>query len=355
MSATDEDRAELEAARAASKKLSGGNWNPHLNLPPGVELLKVGEAGERMFNFFSYLKKTAGGVFEVGKRAAFREYSVHTVGPNRIKALCPYETFGEPCTMCQKKSEAFRTPGKDKKELAALAKPYYTSKRRMYNVADADKDPQKIMVFDFAVNCFADKLDAKLSSRSAETTMLGWNNPQHGKTLGVTFETSTTGTNPFREATNIEVLPRIGKYTSSIMNSIIDLDSLLVRVTDAELWAMFTNGEVDEEGDEEDAAPDGGLTNSQQVDEWAETAAVATKSKGKVAASVPADVEPDPEPEPDADTPEEEEEPPFEEPEPEPEPVKPVAKKAVAKSVATAATAKKAAPKKATTDDESWE
>ena len=354
MATTDEDRAELEAMQRAGKKLGEGNWNPHLSIPSGINFLEVKTEGVRRLNFFSYLKTVAGGVFDVDKRAAYREYGFHKVGPQGTKALCPYTTFGKPCKMCQKKAEAFRDVKLNKEEKKAAATPFFVSKRRMYNVADADKDASTVLIYDVAENCFPETLDAKIDM--AGEAMLAWNNPQRGKTLVVKFTNeSTGGGGSFRKAANIEIVPRVFKYDKSLMDRIIDLDTLLVEVSNDDLWQMFMDGSGDDEEEEPDAE-DGGRTNSQQVDDWAEAA-----TSTKASAAVPADVEPEPEPEPepDADAPEEE---PFEEPVPElvPEPVKPVAKKTAAKPAAAAAAAaaptKKAAPpKKVEADDGGWD
>lgn len=352
MSISDEDRAELEAMQRASKKLSGGNFNPHLSIPEGVKFLETKHEGLRKLNFFRYKKTIEGGVFDVGTNAAYREYAFHKIGPQETKVLCPNFTFGKPCTMCQKRAEAFRDPRLSKDEKKEAARPFFLSKRRMYNVADAENNPQNVLVYDVADNCFPERLDAKIAM--AGEAMAGWNNPQHGKTLAVMYtKESTGGGGSYRSAANIEIVPREFKYDKGLMGKIIDLDTLLVEVSNEDLWQMFLDGGVpDDDGDDSThVSQDGGRTNSQQVEDWAETA-VTAKPKTKAAVSVPAAVEP--EPELDADTPEEaEEEAPFEEPEP--EPVKAAPKKAATPATKAAAPAKKAAPKAAADDDGGWD
>lgn len=352
---TDEDRAELEAMQRASRKLSGGNFNPHLIIPDGVKFLEVKHEGLRKLNFFRYKKTIAGGVFDVGTNAAYREYAFHKIGPQEKKVLCPSFTFGKPCKMCDERAKAFRDPTLSKDEKKEAARPYFLSKRRMYNVADADSNPQNVLIYDVADNCFPERLDAKIAM--AGEAMLGWNSPQHGKTLAVMFTSKSTGSagGSFRTAENIEIVPREFKYDKSLMGKIIDLDTLLVEVSNEDLWQMFLDGgdTEDSHDDEEDAhaAPDGGRSNSQQVEDWAETAAAA-KPKTKASVSVPASMEPDPEPDEDmADGAEvEDADASFEEPEP--GPVKAAPKKTAAAATKTAAPAKKAAPKKPVDDDD---
>jgi hypothetical protein len=236
-----------------------------------------------------------------------------------------------------------------KEEKKAKAKPYFTSSRRLYLVADAEHNPGKILIWDVASNCFPGALDAKIAM--AGEAMLGWNSPKDGKTLAVMFEDKSMGDagKTFRNATNIEVLPREYKYGPDIMKQIIDLDSILVQLSDAEIMKMFNGGDDPDEVDTQDTYVSGGNAGDES-DEWIEEAA----SGGKSSASVPDDVA--------AESAESEpEEVPFEDtPEPEAAPVtKTTAKKTVpakepAKATTKAAKPAKAPPPEDAGDDDGW-
>ena len=336
MSAQDEYREELEAQnRAAAALKQNINWSPHLKVPNGVEFLKIPTKGIRRLNFFRYPKTIDGGVFTGMKFAAYREYSTHEVGPMKTKVLCPFETYGKPCTLCQRKAAAFRDSSLSKEEKKAKAKPYFTSSRRLYLVADAETNPGKIMIWDVASNCFPGVLDAKIAM--AGEAMLGWNSAKDGKTLVVMFEDKPMGNDgkTFRNATNIEVEARKFVYKTEHGKQIIDLDSILVQLSDDEIMKMFNGGDDPDEVDTKDTYVSGGNAGDEEGDEWIEEAA----SGGKSSASVPDDVAA----EPAESEPEGEEEAPFED-EPAAE-AAPVTKTTAKKTTAPAKEAEKPATK----------
>lgn len=310
------------------KRLEQGSFIPYLKAPQGVEFLKVSDEGIRELDFFAYQKKAAGGVWDAGELASYREYATHKVGPTGRRVICPQATFGLPCKMCNARAAVYRDQSLSKDAQKAKAAPFFTQARRLYNVVDVAQKDGKIRIFDFPESSFAKQLGTKLKAASA--AMEDFDDPRNGKTLTVLFDMKTFPGGSCRIASNIEVGPRSTKYTKDILSQIVDLDTMLILLPDAEIWALF-NGDSDPDADEpedDDHEPD---AMADEVDSWASTA---------VSTAVTANVESEE----------------AAEPEPEPEPAKKPAKAAAPKpEPAKAKPAKAKAPPADDVDDAPWE
>lgn len=125
-----------------------------------VTFYKVDKAGSHALDFIPYKIATKNNPyiqdgFEIGDEVVMLDYWVHrNIGPRKATVLCPQGTLGKPCPICEEYEKMKKARGWDSDEAKAL-KP---TRRSMFNVIDADKDDEDIVIFDTSYHLFTKEL-----------------------------------------------------------------------------------------------------------------------------------------------------------------------------------------------------
>lgn len=176
-----------------------------------------------------------------------RPFLIHYgIGVDNKPQVCP-RTIGKPCPICEYYERERKRPGADEdalKEIRAKA-------RELYNVIDLDNEDDGIQVLEMSYHLFGKLLENEINEAD-DDEVAGFAELKGGKTLKVRFSESSMGTNKFLEATRIDFLDR-DDYKKSILDDVVDLDTVFNILPYEELEAVFLEDEgAGMAGDEDD-------------------------------------------------------------------------------------------------------
>ena len=242
------DRFKKRAKEGAQKGFS-------VNLPEDVKRFtpKKGTYKLDVIPYTVSAKRHPDGV-TAGEQWCRRPFLIHYgIGVDNKPQICP-RTIGKPCPICEYYEREKKRPGADEeaiKEIRAKA-------RELYNVIDLDNEDDGVQVFEMSYHLFGKLLEGEINEAD-DDEIAGFAELKGGKTLKVRFSEATMGKNKFLEATRIDFLDR-DDYKKSILDDVVDLDSVFNVLPYEELEAVFLEDEgvgmVTGDGDdEEDEAP----------------------------------------------------------------------------------------------------
>lgn len=178
-----------------------------------------------------------------------RPFLIHYgIGVDNKPQVCP-RTIGKPCPICEYYERERKRPGADEdalKEIRAKA-------RELYNVIDLDNEDDGIQVLEMSYHLFGKLLENEINEAD-DDEVAGFAELKGGKTLKVRFSESSMGTNKFLEATRIDFLDR-DDYKKSILDDVVDLDSVFNILPYEELEAVFLEDEGAGMASDEDEEP----------------------------------------------------------------------------------------------------
>ena len=242
------DRFKKRAKEGAQKGFS-------VNLPEDVKRFtpKKGTYKLDVIPYTVSAKRHPDGV-AAGEQWCRRPFLIHYgIGVDNKPQICP-RTIGKPCPICEYYEREKKRPGADEeaiKEIRAKA-------RELYNVIDLDNEDDGVQVFEMSYHLFGKLLEGEINEAD-DDEIAGFAELKGGKTLKVRFSEATMGKNKFLEATRIDFLDR-DDYKKSILDDVVDLDSVFNVLPYEELEAVFLEDEgvgmvTGDDDDEEDEAP----------------------------------------------------------------------------------------------------
>jgi hypothetical protein len=225
------DRFKKRAKEGAQKGFS-------VNLPEDVKRFSP-KKGTYKLDIIPYTvsaKKHPDGV-AAGELWCRRPFLIHYgIGVDNKPQICP-RTIGKACPICEYYEREKKRPGADEdalKEIRAKA-------RELYNVIDLDNEDDGVQVFEMSYHLFGKLLEGEINEAD-DDEVAGFAELKGGKTLKVRFSEATMGTNKFLEATRIDFLER-DDYKKSILDDVVDLDSVFNVLSYEELEAVFLEDE----------------------------------------------------------------------------------------------------------------
>ena len=225
------DRFKKRAKEGAQKGFS-------VSLPENVKRFapKKGTYKLDVIPYTVSAKKHPDGV-AAGELWCRRPFLIHYgVGVDNKPQVCP-RTIGKPCPICEYYERERKRPGADEdalKEIRAKA-------RELYNVIDLDNEDEGIQVLEMSYHLFGKLLENEINEAD-DDEVAGFAELKGGKTLKVRFSESSMGTNKFLEATRIDFLDR-DDYKKSILDDVVDLDTVFNILPYEELEAVFLEDE----------------------------------------------------------------------------------------------------------------
>ena len=225
------DRFKKRAKEGAQKGFS-------VSLPENVKRFapKKGTYKLDVIPYTVSAKKHPDGV-AAGELWCRRPFLIHYgVGVDNKPQVCP-RTIGKPCPICEYYERERKRPGADEdalKEIRAKA-------RELYNVIDLGNEDEGIQVLEMSYHLFGKLLENEINEAD-DDEVAGFAELKGGKTLKVRFSESSMGTNKFLEATRIDFLDR-DDYKKSILDDVVDLDTVFNILPYEELEAVFLEDE----------------------------------------------------------------------------------------------------------------
>lgn len=179
-----------------------------------------------------------------------RTYFVHNnVGPDEGAVICPAQTWGERCPICEYAKQRRKEGDATKEELQALR----PKQRQLFNVIDLDSDDQSVMLFDMSYFLFGKQLDKELKDADDES-VVDFYMPD-GCNIRARFEKKSFGGREFWECDRVDFKERKKPYKDNIIDEALPLDDLLNHMEYKQLEELFVlggdaKGDVDEETEE---------------------------------------------------------------------------------------------------------
>ena len=200
----------------------------------------------------SYVIKTkhhprvADGKWKVGETDYRLDVWVHkAVGPSETMVVCPKNTYGKPCPICDE-AERARKEGRQEDYKAFKAK-----RTVYYNVIDRD-DPTKIKIFQTSHFLFEKELIEEAKNSTEDGSYVDFANEKKGYSVQFRGSKATTGTTEYTAFKGFKFYERKEDLTKWVPKA-HSFDEMLV-VYDANKLLKIMNG--DDEVDEEEAVPD---------------------------------------------------------------------------------------------------
>lgn len=171
------------------------------------------------------------------------------VGAGQVTVLCPKETYGKACPICEQAEIALREHGKESKEYGSL-KPKH---RVLYNVVNPDDENEEIMLFEETFAFFEQELNKFAGNRGRRKggEFVRFADVSEGLTVVFTAEENKFNGKPFFKYNSWDFEERDKPHSKSIVDAAYALDDYLVVKSYDELKEILYGSE-----EAEDEAPD---------------------------------------------------------------------------------------------------
>lgn len=239
-------------ARNSQKQQSGSQYG-WLNLPKGVPLFKIEEAGRVSLDILPYVVKDPNhpdrdDEYEIATPGTLwykRPYMLHrNIGPNKESIVCP----GRNCPICAHRRELIEQgSGYDDDAVKAL-KP---AMRNLYVVIPKGhkKYDEVPHIWDISQALFQQKLNEEIAENEDYET---FPDLEEGYTLTIRFSEEQLGKNKYFDTSRIDFKPRREPYDESILDQIPCLDDVLVVLSPKAIEAIFYGDNTDAVEEDDD-------------------------------------------------------------------------------------------------------
>lgn len=275
------------SAKEKAIKHESGFESSAVKAPEGMKFFKAKGGKSYRLDFMPYEVKKGrdekGGNphSDAGFAHYERTYYAHPrIGIDQKFYCCPRLTFGERCPVCDDASRLRRIAKNDDEE--KFAKSLEAKERQLFIVVDTEEKDGEAMLWDFSFHCFGKQLDAKLKDSDERDNYDAFCRLEGGMTLKVSFADEKGGGYSFAKCSNIEMRPRDMDYPPETLDSMPDLDAMLVYTSYADLKRIYEQTD-DDKGQDDDDKPEATARKPLKV---------AAKAKPK---EEPEDDEPEPE------------------------------------------------------------
>jgi hypothetical protein len=147
---------------ASEKGRSGGGGRVFNFGDTKVKYLKIDKEGEYAIDIIPMEitsknnPSVIDGSMKIGDKIHALDYFTHkNIGPKKQAYICPSQTIGKPCPICEEYDRVKKAKGWDSDEAKALK----ATHRIMYNVVNADDNSGELMIFDTSYYLFAAELN----------------------------------------------------------------------------------------------------------------------------------------------------------------------------------------------------
>lgn len=193
--------------------------------------------------------------FKVGSEVYMMDFWVHSsVGASKARIICPNQTWGKPCPVCEEQERMSRNKGWDSKE----AKDLKAKHRVIYNIVMNSERNGDIELFETSFALFEDELrkigEAKGKRKGGK--IIPYGTLSEGVSILFSTEKATLNKSEYFKfnAFDFEFLNK--PLPASFIDDAIDPSEFLIKLTYDEIQAMLDGDEADDEDeDDEDDEP----------------------------------------------------------------------------------------------------
>lgn len=251
-------RAKANAKRRADERKNSHSSGATLAIPSDRDILQLSK-GVMLLDIVPYVVTTNKNREKVKKGDLWyrKLYSMHrNVGPEEKGFICPKETAGLPCPVCEKAAEMARDPDVDPKAVKALR----PKSRELFNVVDRKDKAKGVQLWSISTFLFGKYLDEEIREDS-EGDLDGFFLLEDGMTLKLRLRENSFEGRSFLETARIDFKARKEDYDEELLETTFDLDNVPIIPTYDELLEAFTGSipsdddDDDDDEDDEDESP----------------------------------------------------------------------------------------------------
>ena len=239
----------------AHQQQAKANSYGHLKLPKGVNVFKEETTGRVTLDFLPYVvtdkrhmdKDEEYGTATVGELWYKKPYYLHrNIGPNNLSEPCP-ATIGKKCPVCEQRAKMLKEGAEWDDDAVKSLK---ASLRNLYVVIPkkSKKYKEEPYVWDISQFLFQDKLNEELAEDEAYGV---FPDLEEGLSIRIRFTEEQIGKNKFADTSRIDFSERAVPYKESILDTVPNLDDIIVYKTYSELQGLLF-GQLDSDDMEDD-------------------------------------------------------------------------------------------------------
>lgn len=192
--------------------------------------------------------RVADGKWKIGETDYRLDIFVHNnIGPSETMVVCPKNTYGKPCPICEEAERARREGRQDDYKALKAKRIVY------YNVIDKD-EPTKIKIFKVSHFLFEKELIEEAKNSTEDGSYVDFANEKKGYSVQFRGSKGSTGTTEFTAYKGFKFFERkedLSKWVAKAHS----FDDMLI-VHDANKLLKIMNGDDDDVVDEEEAVPE---------------------------------------------------------------------------------------------------
>jgi hypothetical protein len=250
------ERPKLSAKRWAETADSG--FTPTVvKLPEGVNFFSPKKAGTYRLEIVPYEvpANPKGGQnpnAQPGELHYERTYFSHRgIGADERSYVCPAQTCGRPCPICEHRRELMRDRDADEDLIKALA----PKQRQLWNIYDHAEPEKGVQVWDVSFHLFGRQLKAAINNADEDDGWEYFADPADGLTLRIGMEEKSFAGNSFLECATVGFKSRREPLSDEILDAAQPLDDLLILLDYDKLKSIFLQEEGVDHGDDDEPAP----------------------------------------------------------------------------------------------------
>lgn len=241
MSSTRKERerkkSKVASARRAAEN-SAGKQSKAFKLPPGVQRFREKE-GEYTLAIVGYEAGKGNPDADEGFLACRAKYYAHRgIGANMDTYLCPAQTYGKPCPVCEFRRNLALEKSWEDESVKALK----SSERALWLLVDRNEEKKGLQVLDISHFGFGNLLLEKSVRKKKDAFHSHDSSDEGGFDIEVAFKEEKKGGMTFVKATDIDFKERSEPLSDEIIGQVFDLYSCLVCPNFDELKAIFESG-----------------------------------------------------------------------------------------------------------------
>ena len=216
-----------------------------ISLPDGTSLWRPKKEGVYRMEILPYEVGKGNPNADEGMVHWERTFYVHSrIGPNQQWFLCPAQTLGKKCPICEFRAKLMKDVDSDEEMIAALA----PKKRQLFNILVHGEEDKGIQLFEYSFHQFGKLLFTYLKNDD-EDEYQNFSHLDDGQTLKVSFDDKGAYG---KEASVIEFKPRKTELDEDLLDQTHCLDDLMKETPFKEMKnaLLQTTSEDDDDEDE---------------------------------------------------------------------------------------------------------
>jgi hypothetical protein len=246
-----EKRQRVSGRRRAEDHKTGFEGGS-VKLPEGVGFFSVKKAGIQRIEILPYrVPKGADNPFaDDGDMYFERTFFVHRqIGPNNETRVCLRKTTGQPCPICEYRSQLTKEEDPDEDLIKDLA----PKERQLWNVYDHGNSEAGVQIWDISFHLFGKSLDARIKNADEDDDYEFFADPEDGLTLKIGFEEKSFGGRTFYDCESIDFKARRKALDPELFEKVVVLDEALVIEDYEKLKALFQQTEAPSDDDDDES------------------------------------------------------------------------------------------------------